>query len=588
MAGGQTTRWLMAACLGVSTPAFAQVDAAPVVDQPAAEVTSDGRQTFSQAELDELLAPIALYPDPLLTQVLMASTYPLEIVQADRWAKANPSLQGDTLATALAEQRWDPSVKSLINSPTVLAMMSDKLDWTIRLGDAFIGQEKQVMNTVQDLRARAQAAGNLKDNAQQRVVIQDAPQQAPPDNALPPAQELVREKVIMIEPAQPEVVYVPVYDPIVTYGTWWQPYYRPFFYCPPAYPYYGGISFGISFSYGAAWGYAWGYPDWHHGHCHVDVHQHSHYNHHIDRRRYQAQYDHYDDQLKVDRNTWVHDPNHRRGVKYRGDAGNRFAPIDRTPLRNAINSYAGGNNFIRPQYPNHNKPSESNFIKPTERSIKPTERNIKPSGDNFMATSADGRQIKDPQQQGDDTDRVKIVRNSSTIRPRIERSIPPAASSTMSRVSDAPVSVSADVSDDPATPAPSDSRRIGPSRDLSNRLTERETRRVTTRQTPAMMTFPQIRDSTPSRNAVITRSAAPAREPTAFSAGSQSRMPSATPTRIMGPSRSPGVSASSPRASSMSAAPAPRATIARSSGSANYASFQQGSSGGGGGGRRGR
>src|SRR4030043_259767 len=106
---------------------------------------------FKQEELDQMLAPIALYPDSLLTQVLMASTYPLEIVQADRWAKQNKDMKGDALAKALEAQSWDPSVKSLVNFPQVLAMMSEKLDWTKKLGDAFLAQQKDVMGTIQKL-----------------------------------------------------------------------------------------------------------------------------------------------------------------------------------------------------------------------------------------------------------------------------------------------------------------------------------------------------------------------------------------------------------------------------------------------------
>ncbi|MBP1720246.1 MAG: hypothetical protein H6Q43_3684, partial [Deltaproteobacteria bacterium] len=113
---------------------------------------AEGPKPFTQEELDQLLAPIALHPDSLLAQILMASTYPLEVVQADRWAKQNKNLKGDALAAALEKQTWDPSVKSLVNFPQALQMMSEKLDWTQKLGDAFIGQEKEVMQTVQKLR----------------------------------------------------------------------------------------------------------------------------------------------------------------------------------------------------------------------------------------------------------------------------------------------------------------------------------------------------------------------------------------------------------------------------------------------------
>ena len=129
-------------------------------------------QIFKQEELDQLLAPIALYPDSLLAQVLMASNYPLEVVQADRWARQNKDLKGAALTAALEKQPWDPSVKSLVNFPQVLAMMSEKLDWTQKLGDAFLAQQKDVMDTVQGLRKKAVDAGNLKTTKEQQVIVE--------------------------------------------------------------------------------------------------------------------------------------------------------------------------------------------------------------------------------------------------------------------------------------------------------------------------------------------------------------------------------------------------------------------------------
>ena len=150
-------------------------------------------QPLPQDQLDALLAPIALYPDELLTQVLMASTYPLEVVEAARFVKANPTLGGPALDDALKDKTWDPSVLSLVPFPQVLDMMNEKLEWTQRLGDAFLADEAAVMRTVQMLRQRAEQVGNLQSNAQQRVFAQD--------------------QYIVIEPAQPQYVYVPVYNP---------------------------------------------------------------------------------------------------------------------------------------------------------------------------------------------------------------------------------------------------------------------------------------------------------------------------------------------------------------------------------------
>ncbi|MGH7179624.1 MAG: DUF3300 domain-containing protein, partial [Tepidisphaeraceae bacterium] len=214
-----------AVCVATFAPALAQTPApstAPASDKPA----------LTQAELEQLLAPIALYPDSVLTQMLMASTYPVEIVQADRWAKENKNLKGDALATDLEKQPWDPSVKSLVNFPDVLTMMSEKLDLTVKIGDAFIGQQADVMNTIQALRAKAQASGNLKTNEQQKIIVEPAP--APTtvvvQGATPPPPQ-----IITIEPAQPQVIYVPTYNPTVVYGTWPYPAYPPAPYYPPGY-----------------------------------------------------------------------------------------------------------------------------------------------------------------------------------------------------------------------------------------------------------------------------------------------------------------------------------------------------------------
>ena len=167
---------------------------------------------ISQDLLDSLLAPIALYPDQLLSQVLMASTYPLEVVEAARFVKANPGLRGEALDRALEGKAWDASVLSLCAFPQVLDMMDAKLEWTQRLGDAFLADEAAVMHTVQSLRLRAQQAGNLQSTPQQNVIVQ--------------------ERAIVIEPAQPEYVYVPVYNPEIIYGPWWAPAYRPWYWYP--------------------------------------------------------------------------------------------------------------------------------------------------------------------------------------------------------------------------------------------------------------------------------------------------------------------------------------------------------------------
>ncbi len=254
---------------------------------------------FKQEELDQLLAPVALYPDSLLAQVLMASTYPLELVQADRWAKQNKDLKGDPLTAALEKQPWDPSVKSLVNFPQVLAMMSEKLDWTQKLGDAFLAQQKDVMATVQALRKKAADAGTLKTTKEQKVVVE--------------------QETIVIESASPQVVYVPTYNPTVVYGSWPYPAYPPATYYPPGYVAGTALfSFGVGMAAGAAWGYAWGGCDWHGGDVDVDIDRNTNINNNINRGNYSKQY-------QGGRGNWQHNPEHRKGVSYRDQAtGQKF------------------------------------------------------------------------------------------------------------------------------------------------------------------------------------------------------------------------------------------------------------------------
>ncbi|HET9884973.1 MAG TPA: DUF3300 domain-containing protein, partial [Candidatus Binatia bacterium] len=219
---------------------------------------------FRQEELEQILAPIALHPDPLVPQILMASTYPLEVVLADRWTKQNGSLKGDALTKALEAQDWDPSVKSLVNFPQVLAMMSEQLDWTQKVGDAFLQDQKRVLDTIQSLRAKAQASGNLQTTKEQIVIVE--------------------EKIIKIEPASPQVVYVPTYNPTVVYGAWPYPAYPPYYYYPPGYvATTAAFSFAAGAAMGAAWGYAWGGANWNGGEVDVDVDRNTTINNNINR-----------------------------------------------------------------------------------------------------------------------------------------------------------------------------------------------------------------------------------------------------------------------------------------------------------------
>ena len=286
------TRWsyliAIPLALGPVAPGAFGQQAPPAQTQPAAP-------TYSQAELEQILAPIALYPDDLLTQILVASTYPLEVVMANRWLAqpGNKDLKGNSLLKALDGQDWDASVKSLVPFPTVLKMMSDQLDWTQKLGDAFLAQQADVFAAVQALRGRAQAAGTLQSTTQQ-TVTRDA-------------------SAIVIQPTQADTVYVPAYNPSVAYGAWPYPSYPPAYYPPPAGYYLGsalatGLAFGAGVAItGALWG--WGSPNWGGGNVNINANRFNSINaNSVNANRLSNR--------AVSSGTWQHNAGHRRGVGY--------------------------------------------------------------------------------------------------------------------------------------------------------------------------------------------------------------------------------------------------------------------------------
>lgn len=251
---------------------------------PAAGQETDSKG-FSEEQLEQIAAPVALYPDALLMQVFMAATYPLEVVEADRWV-GQEKLSGSALDEALKGKDWDPSVKSLCTLPDVLSRMSENLDWTRDMGDAFLGQQSELLDAVQHLRDMAYKAGNLKTTSEQTVTVQ-------PD------------KIIVIEQAQPQVVYVPTYSPTVVYGTWPYPvtYYAPLY--PPPRPGYPALAFATGVAVGAA---LWGGCHWGWGHSEVNINV-NHYNNfnQITNNNFN----------RVNNNQWYHNAEHRKGVNYR-------------------------------------------------------------------------------------------------------------------------------------------------------------------------------------------------------------------------------------------------------------------------------
>jgi hypothetical protein len=302
--------------LALCVPARAQQATAPAAAQekPQAPATGEGQAmtqapapgaknaAFSPEQLEQIVAPIALYADSLLAHVLMASTYPLEVVSAARWRQKNPKLTGDAMEKSLQSQTWDPSVKSLCTFPDVLARMNENLDWMQDLGDAFLGQQAELMEAVQRMRHKAQEAGTLESGKEQTVSQGEG-------------------DTIVIQPADPEVIYVPTYYPSSVYGGWGYPYwyYPPMYAPPPA----GGMFFG--FTVGVIWGSAWGDCDWGHDEINIDI---DNQNNFIDRTERPEQRDKVKDRANSagtrdkagNRGSWQHDASHRKGVGYRDSA----------------------------------------------------------------------------------------------------------------------------------------------------------------------------------------------------------------------------------------------------------------------------
>jgi Protein of unknown function (DUF3300) len=247
---------------------------------------------YTPEQLDQMLAPVALYPDPLLSQVMMAATYPLEVVEAARWSKANPNLKGDAAVAAVKDQDWDVSVKSLVAFPSVLQQMNDHLDWTQKLGDAMIAQQQDVADSVQRLRAQAAAAGNLKSTTEQAVTTEGSG-----DNV---------QYVIM--PTNPDVVYVPAYNPAWAYGTWAYPASPPFYY-PLAGALARGFFFGVGIAAAGAIFGGWNWGGRGNSYVNVNVNRAVNIDNHFDRNKFAN-----------NGGKWNHDPVHRKGVAYRDPA----------------------------------------------------------------------------------------------------------------------------------------------------------------------------------------------------------------------------------------------------------------------------
>jgi Protein of unknown function (DUF3300) len=309
----------------------AQPVAAPPATAPAPAVAQPAAATYTAAQIDQWVAPVALYPDNLLSQVLMASTYPSNVLQAVQWSQDNPTMQGDAAVQAVASQPWDPSVKSLVAFPALLSLMGENPQWVQDLGNAFLAQPQDVMDSVQKLRAVAQQTGTLKSSPQQKVTtskVTPPPTKTSSTTTAKTSTTTVVEpapttQIIKIESTDPNVVYVPTYNPNTVYGTWPNTAYPPVYLPPsPGEQFTNSFVNGLGFSLGVATTYAlfsnidWDDDDHHH---HDDDWDHGGYhgggNNNINVNV--NNYNHFNNQhLDGNNVNWQHNPAYRNNVPY--------------------------------------------------------------------------------------------------------------------------------------------------------------------------------------------------------------------------------------------------------------------------------
>lgn len=276
-------------------------------------------------QLDSLVAPIALYPDPLLAQTLAASTYPLEIIQLYQWLERNKDLKDKALVEAVSKEDWDPSVQAMASLPEVVKRLADDIQWTADLGNAFLAQQGDVMDAVQRMRKKAQETGNLESGEQVKVETK----------------EVESKQVIIVEQSNPQVIYVPSYNPTVVYGAPIYPY-PPIYYPPPGYYAGRAISFGVGVAIGAAWGGGWGWGcGWGHNDININVNNNFNRNANINRNI---------NSNLGGSNKWQHNPSHRGGApysnratanKYGGNARGESLSSRQSSARQQVNRQSG-------------------------------------------------------------------------------------------------------------------------------------------------------------------------------------------------------------------------------------------------------
>ena len=386
------------------TPLYARE--APRAASPQDEATPP----IPNDQLDSLVAPVALYPDPLLAQVLAASTYPLEIIQLQQWLGRNKGLTGQALTDAVMQQDWDPSVQALAPLPDLVKRLSDDIKWTTDLGNAFLAQQSDVMDAVQRMREKAKAAGNLKSNEQMKV----------------DTQAVEGKQVIVIQSASPEVVYVPVYSPVMVYGPPIYPY-PPIYYPPPSYYVAGAVfAFGVGIAIGAAWGgsYGWGCGWGHHNTIIINNRNNyvRHYNNvNINRNA----------NINVNRNgngNWQHNPQHRGGTPYSNKAtANKYGGT----IRGASLSTRQANARQQQGSTNRQQPSANNRSA-TRASRAGSTAGARPSDTSGNRGSAGGNYIGSRQVSSNSGSRNTSAFGGSSTRASAQASSARGASSTRS------------------------------------------------------------------------------------------------------------------------------------------------------------
>lgn len=325
---------------------------APVQPAPTAQAAPAAAPqvpvAYTAAQIDQWVAPVALYPDALLSQVLMAATYPANVIQAAQWSRDNPRMQGDAAVQAVAGQPWDPSVKSLVAFPQLMSLMGENPPWVQNLGDAFLAQPKDVMDSVQRLRQLAQQTGALQSTPQQKVttVAKTEPVKASSSTSTTASTSPPAPTVIKIESADPQVVYVPTYNPSTVYGTWPNTSYPPVYLPPPpGEQFTDSLVKGLGFSLGVATTYAifsnidWDDDDdWDHHH-HDDDH-HGGYSRNGD-NNININVDNFNkisgERLDASRG-WQHNPAYRGGVPYATSQLNNRYPQNNTAVRRTTNT----------------------------------------------------------------------------------------------------------------------------------------------------------------------------------------------------------------------------------------------------------